>query len=95
MDRREWCSRLVGTDGHVRSVPERAEPVVAFAAPVSGADGAVVLTASLEAGSHQFESPYATGDTKVVTESGTILFDNRKASILDEYAAAGTRRYQC
>ncbi|WP_430639226.1 methyl-accepting chemotaxis protein [Haloferax volcanii] len=64
------------------------EPVVAFAAPVSGADGAVVLTASLEAGSHQFESPYATGDTKVVTESGTILFDNRKASILDEYAAA-------
>ncbi len=64
------------------------EPVVAFAAPVSGANGAIVLTASLEAGSHQFESPYATGDTKVVSESGTILFDNRKASILDQYAAA-------
>ncbi|ELZ91982.1 MCP domain-containing signal transducer [Haloferax mucosum ATCC BAA-1512] len=64
------------------------EPVVAFVAPVPGSDELIVLTASLQARSHQFESSFATGDTKVISESGTILFDNRKSSLLKQYTAA-------
>ncbi|WP_396610620.1 methyl-accepting chemotaxis protein [Haloferax sp. S1W] len=64
------------------------DSVVAFVAPVSDSNGFIVLTASLEARSHEFKSPFATGDVKVVTEEGTILLDNRKASLLDQYTAS-------
>ncbi|WP_411965430.1 methyl-accepting chemotaxis protein [Haloferax sp. YSMS24] len=63
------------------------EPVVAFVAPVSETGGFVVLTASIEARSHEFTSPFATGDVKVVSSDGTILLDNRKSSLLEQYTA--------
>ncbi|WP_363465325.1 methyl-accepting chemotaxis protein [Halogeometricum borinquense] len=66
------------------------EPVIAFVAPVTETNGFVVLTASLEARSHEFGSPIATGDTKVVTSEGTILLDNRKSSLLEQYTASGS-----
>ena len=64
-----------------------AGPVVAFVAPVSETGGFVVLTASVEARSHEFTSPFATGDVKVVSADGTIILDNRKSSLLDRYTA--------
>ncbi|KTG15871.1 methyl-accepting chemotaxis protein, partial [Haloferax profundi] len=63
------------------------DPVVAFVAPVAETNGFVVLTASVEARSHDFSSPFATGDVKVVSADGTILLDNRKSSLLDQYTA--------
>ncbi|MFC7204562.1 methyl-accepting chemotaxis protein [Haloferax namakaokahaiae] len=71
------------------SDPYRAngEEVVAFMAPVTNMNGFVVLTVSLEARSHHFESPFPTGDVKVVNDDGTILLDNRKTSLLDQYGA--------
>jgi methyl-accepting chemotaxis protein len=65
------------------------EPVVSFLAPVGGSDQLVVLTASLTARSHGFGSSFATGDVKVVNGDGTIVLDNRKASLLDQYDASG------
>ncbi|WP_424003475.1 methyl-accepting chemotaxis protein [Haloarcula salina] len=64
------------------------EPVIAFIQS-AGDDKYMVLTASLESRSHGFTSPFATGDVKVVGSNGTIILDNRKASILDEYTTTG------
>ncbi|QGA82825.1 methyl-accepting chemotaxis protein [Halomicrobium sp. LC1Hm] len=61
------------------------EPVIAFVQPVPGNDQYVVLTASLEARSHGFTSPFATGDVKVVSQDGRIVLDNRKGSLLEQY----------
>ena len=61
------------------------EPVIAFVQPVPGNDQYVVLTASLEARSHEFTSPFATGDVKVVSQDGRIVLDNRKGSLLEQY----------
>lgn len=59
--------------------------VVAFIRPVAGTDRAVVLTSSLSDRSHEFTSTFSTGDVNVVAADGTIVMDNRKASILDQY----------
>ncbi|QGN07269.1 methyl-accepting chemotaxis protein [Halorhabdus sp. CBA1104] len=64
------------------------QDVIAFVQPVSETES-VVLTVSLEARSHEFTSPFATGDVKVLSADRTILLDNRKASILDQYEATG------
>ncbi|WP_158853368.1 methyl-accepting chemotaxis protein [Halorhabdus sp. CUG00001] len=64
------------------------QDAIAFVQPVSETES-VVLTVSLEARSHEFTSPFATGDVKVLSADRTILLDNRKASILDQYEATG------
>jgi len=61
------------------------EPVIAFVRDVQGSQKHVVLTASLEARSHEFISPFATGDVKVVGQQGQIILDNRKGSLLESY----------
>jgi methyl-accepting chemotaxis protein len=85
------ASSLAQSSGATVSAPYDAGsgPVIAFVAPVTGKDGFVVLTASLEARSQQFSSPIATGDAKVVSADGTILLDNRQNSLLEPYAASG------
>ncbi|AJF26896.1 chemotaxis protein [Haloarcula sp. CBA1115] len=78
-----------GPTGTSEAYKSSNESVIAFVQPVSGSDEYVVLTASLEARSHEFTSPFATGDVKVVGSNGQIILDNRKSSILEEYAATG------
>ncbi|UVE51677.1 methyl-accepting chemotaxis protein [Haloferax larsenii] len=84
------AASIAGSNEPVVSEPYdvNGEPVIAFAAPVTESNGFIVLTASLEARSHEFESPIPTGDVKVVTEEGNILLDNRKASLLEQYSAS-------
>ncbi|WP_135663384.1 methyl-accepting chemotaxis protein [Halorhabdus rudnickae] len=64
------------------------QDVLAFVQPVSETES-VVLTVSLQARSHEFTSPFATGDVKVVSSDRTIILDNRKASILEQFEATG------
>jgi methyl-accepting chemotaxis protein len=61
-----------------------AGPVVAFVTPVDEYH-TLVLTASLEKRSLDFNSPIATGDIKVVDAEGTIVLDNRNANLLAPY----------
>jgi len=65
------------------------EPIIAFVQQVHGSQQFVVLTASLEARSHEFISPFATGDVKVVGQQGQIILDNRKGSLLEPYTTVG------
>ncbi|MFB6223270.1 MAG: methyl-accepting chemotaxis protein [Haloarcula sp.] len=74
-----------GSTGTSQPYESGDDPVIAFVQPVSGTDEFIVLTASLEARSHEFTSPFATGDVSVVGSDGTIILDNRKASILEQY----------
>jgi methyl-accepting chemotaxis protein len=63
-------------------------PVVAFSTTVGNSDRAVVLTASLAERSQGFNAPSATGDVKVIDDSGTIVFDNRNRALLDQYTGS-------
>jgi methyl-accepting chemotaxis protein len=62
-----------------------AGPVVAFITPVDES-GSLVLTASLEERSLDFNSPIATGDIKVIDSEGTVVLDNRNANLLSSYS---------
>lgn len=77
------------SEGYVRHGTE----IIAFAAPVEGADAAILLTVDAQARAEHFRQPIEGTYTQVVDSHGTVEFAEDESAILSEYEGGRNAEY--